>query len=161
MPGSQQPALAETGTIAGTTLDALDGEATIVRGSPALLAQRAVVLAAIGRSAESRAELAAVEKEARNSADTDLGRSWVLYTARTHLRKGDYATAVKMADALVAELPVSPLLAEALAVRGLAQSYTGRHDDARREFERAAELTSNTRMRERLLERAAGCKGAE
>ncbi|HEV8124309.1 MAG TPA: RNA polymerase sigma factor [Gemmatimonadales bacterium] len=43
------------------------------------------------------------------------------------------------------------------AVRGDLLSKLGRHQEARREFERAASLTQNTRERTLLLERAAAC----
>jgi predicted RNA polymerase sigma factor len=37
----------------------------------------------------------------------------------------------------------------------------GRRAEARAEFERAAQLTANTRQKNRLLERAAGCGEGE
>jgi RNA polymerase sigma-70 factor, ECF subfamily len=47
------------------------------------------------------------------------------------------------------------------AVRGDLLDKLGRRADARREFERAADLTRNSRERAVLLGRAARCAGAD
>jgi predicted RNA polymerase sigma factor len=47
------------------------------------------------------------------------------------------------------------------SVRGDLLFRLGRHAEARAEFERAAELTANTRERALLLARAAACEAAQ
>jgi predicted RNA polymerase sigma factor len=66
------------------------------------------------------------------------------------------ATGLELTDALTSEpsLEDYPLLP---SVRGDLLAKLGRYDEARTEFERAASLTRNERVRALQLERAAAC----
>ena len=67
------------------------------------------------------------------------------------------AAGLALVDALADELPGYHLLP---SVRGDLLQKLGRSDEARAEFQRAAELAMNSRERDLLLERAASCSQA-
>jgi RNA polymerase sigma-70 factor, ECF subfamily len=115
-----------------------------------------------------QAEIAACHARARVAQETDWKRISALYErlaaiAPSPVVELNRAVAVGMAygpkaglelvDALVSEpsLQAYHLLP---SVRGDLLAKVGRHDEARREFERAAALTRNVRERELLLDRA-------
>src|SRR5262249_38908245 len=85
-------------------------------------------------------ELTATESEASADPTSELGRMHRICAARAHLRRGDYARASELAEAAMAGKAPPALAAEALSIRGLAGSYTGRHDDALKSLEQAVSL---------------------
>jgi len=118
-----------------------------------------------------QATIAACHARARTAADTDWERIVALYDALAQLTPSpvvelNRAVAVAMAFGPAAGLRI----VEALAAEPALQSYhllpsvrgdllakLGRLEEARAEFEHAAELTRNARERELLLQRAAAC----
>ncbi|HJU84369.1 MAG TPA: hypothetical protein VJ600_09165, partial [Holophagaceae bacterium] len=118
-----------------------------------------------------QAEIAACHARARTPSETDWHRIVSLYTELARLTPSpvielNRAVAVSMAHgpqaglALVDALASEPSLARyhlLPSVRGDLLYKLGRQSEARREFERAAALTRNTRERGLLLARAASC----
>jgi predicted RNA polymerase sigma factor len=116
-----------------------------------------------------QAAIAACHARARSAEQTDWVRIAALYRVLVHIQPSpvvelNRAVAVGMASgpadglAIVDALVGVPALAsypQLPAVRGDLLARLGRHDEARREFERAAELTRNTRERTLFLDRAA------
>lgn len=116
-----------------------------------------------------QAAIAACHARARQAADTDWQRIAALYDALAQLTPSpvvelNRAVALAMAFGPAAGLEVVDGLMEVAAlkhyhllpsVRGDFLSRLGRRDEARREFERAAQLTRNERERALLLARAA------
>jgi predicted RNA polymerase sigma factor len=114
-----------------------------------------------------QAAIAACHARAGRGEDTDWPRIVALYDQLLALNPSpivalNRAVAVGMAKGPVAGLAaVDPLLSEASlksyhllpSVRGDFLAKLGRHEEARREFERAASLTQNGRERELLLSR--------
>jgi RNA polymerase sigma factor (sigma-70 family) len=118
-----------------------------------------------------QAAIAACHARASSPADTDWSRIAALYLVLAHVAPSpvvelNRAVAVGMAvgparglelvDALVAERALASY-PQLPAVRGDLLAKLGRHDEARREFERAAALTRNERERTLFLDRAAAC----
>jgi RNA polymerase sigma factor (sigma-70 family) len=122
-----------------------------------------------------QAEIAACHARANTAAETDWPRMAVLYAALARLDPSpvvelNRAVAVAMAQGPAAGLALADALCDSPAlrtyyllpaVRGDFLFKLGRHREARAEFERAAELTRNTRERALLLERAAACIAAQ
>jgi RNA polymerase sigma-70 factor (ECF subfamily) len=122
-----------------------------------------------------QAAIAACHARARTAAETDWTRIAALYAALVQLVPSpvielNRAVAVSMAFGpeagleLVDQLTSEPSLKGyhlLPGVRGDFLAKLGRFDEARRELERAASLTKNTRERELLLERAAACARGE
>ncbi|GAA4570119.1 RNA polymerase sigma factor [Micromonospora coerulea] len=120
-----------------------------------------------------QAEIAACHARARTPDQTDWARIAALYAELARLVPSpvvelNRAVAVSFADGPAAGLELARALAEepALAryhllpsVLGDLLAKLGRHNEARREFERAATLTDNARERALLLDRAAACAG--
>ncbi|GAB3965259.1 sigma-70 family RNA polymerase sigma factor [Plantactinospora veratri] len=120
-----------------------------------------------------QAAIAACHARARTAADTDWVRVAALYRVLVHVspspivelnRAVALANATGPADglAIVETLVDEPVLAgypQLPAVRGDLLARLGRHDEARREFSRAAELTRNARERTLFLDRAAEAAG--
>jgi RNA polymerase sigma factor (sigma-70 family) len=118
-----------------------------------------------------QAQIAACHARARRYEDTDWARIASLYADLAALTRSpvvelNRAVAVSMADGPAAGLAVTDglLAVEALrsyhllpSVRGDLLAKLGRTDEARAEFERAAELTSNEAERAHLLARARRC----
>jgi RNA polymerase sigma factor (sigma-70 family) len=118
-----------------------------------------------------QAAIAACHAQARTAQETDWARIVALYDALAQLAPSpvvelNRAVAVAMAFGPAAGLElVDALRSEPSlenyhlfpSVRGDLLAKLGRFDQARPEFERAAALTHNTRVRELLLERAAEC----
>ncbi|HYH61853.1 MAG TPA: RNA polymerase sigma factor [Solirubrobacterales bacterium] len=118
-----------------------------------------------------QAAIAACHAQARTAEETDWARIVALYDALAQLAPSpvvelNRAVAVAMAFGPAAGLElVDALSSEPLlenyhllpSVRGDLLARLGRFDQARPEFERAAALTRNARVRELLLERAAEC----
>jgi RNA polymerase sigma factor (sigma-70 family) len=116
-----------------------------------------------------QAAIAACHARARVAADTDWQRIAALYDALSQLMPSpvvelNRAVALSMAYGPAAGLEVVDSLLDEPAfrhyhllpsVRGDLLAKLGRNDEARVEFERAAELTQNLRERELLLARAA------
>jgi serine/threonine-protein kinase PknK len=111
----------------------------------------------IGRGSAQQAlrELRAVERDLSDEGHEVA--EWHLEKARAHLRVGDYDDAERHAALTltrlgasilgnvaegrsVADAGVGPKVAEALAVNGLAQSLSGRHDDATQTLRRSVEV---------------------
>jgi RNA polymerase sigma factor (sigma-70 family) len=117
-----------------------------------------------------QAALAACHARAVTADDTDWARIAALYAELMRLAPNpivelNRAVAVSMADGPAAGLVIVDALTAngALAgyhllpsVRGDLLEKLGRHDEAREEFERAAEMTRNERERAFLLQRAKG-----
>ncbi|MFC3504648.1 RNA polymerase sigma factor [Micromonospora krabiensis] len=116
-----------------------------------------------------QAEIAACHARARTPEETDWARIATLYVELARLVPSpvvelNRAVAVAQADGPAAGLELARKLADepALAqyhllpsVLGDLLAKLGRHDEARREFERAASLAGNARERALLLDRAA------
>jgi predicted RNA polymerase sigma factor len=122
-----------------------------------------------------QAAIAACHARARTAAETDWTGIAALYAALATLTPSpvvelNRAVAIGMAFGPAAGLElVDPLMFEPSlkayhllpSVRGDLLQKLGRLDEARAEFERAAELAKNARERQLLLDRAAACgKGA-
>ena len=118
-----------------------------------------------------QAAIAACHARAHTAAQTDWARIVALYDALVELTQSpvvelNRAVAVAMAfgpaaglelvDALVGE-PALKSYHLLPSVRGDLLAKLGRHEEARREFERAAGLAQNERERELLLARARSC----
>jgi RNA polymerase sigma factor (sigma-70 family) len=118
-----------------------------------------------------QAAIAACHARARTAAETDWTGIAALYDALAQLAPSPIvelnravalamafgpATGLELTDALTSEpsLEDYPLLP---SVRGDLLARLGRYDEARTEFERAASLTRNERVRALQLERAAAC----
>src|SRR5262249_60282384 len=120
-----------------------------------------------------QAAIAACHARARAPEETDWERIVALYDALAQLAPSpvvelNRAVAISMAFGpeagleLVDELTSEPSLKFyhlLPSVRGDLLAKLGRNEEARAEFERAAELTDNARERELLLKRAAACAG--
>jgi RNA polymerase sigma-70 factor (ECF subfamily) len=118
-----------------------------------------------------QAAIAACHAQARTAAETDWERIAALYDALAQLAPSpvvelNRAVAVAMAFGPAAGLELVDALSSEPSlesyhllpsVRGDLLARLGRFDQARPEFERAAALTHNARVRELLLERAAEC----
>ncbi|HEU5160163.1 MAG TPA: sigma-70 family RNA polymerase sigma factor [Streptosporangiaceae bacterium] len=120
-----------------------------------------------------QAAIAACHARADTPEATDWGRIAALYQVLAHVSPSpvvelNRAVAVGMADGPVPGLAVIDALVDAEpraladypqlpAVRGDLLAKAGRHDEARREFERAAARTRNERERAVFLDRAAAC----
>ncbi|MFY1688575.1 RNA polymerase sigma factor [Plantactinospora sp. WMMB782] len=116
-----------------------------------------------------QAAIAACHARARTAAETDWVRIAALYRVLVHVSPSpvvelNRAVAVGHASgpadglSIVDTLLAEPALAgypQLPAVRGDLLARLGRHDEARREFTRAAELTRNARERALFLDRAA------
>jgi RNA polymerase sigma factor (sigma-70 family) len=139
----------------------------IRRGLAAL--QRAEALGGVLGPYALQAAIAACHARARAPEETDWARIAALYDALAELAPSpvvelNRAVALAMAFGpatgleLVDELTSEPSLEEyhlLWSVRGDLLAKLGRHDEAREEFERAASLTRNGRLRTLNLERAA------
>ncbi|MEO8506156.1 MAG: DUF6596 domain-containing protein [Betaproteobacteria bacterium] len=118
-----------------------------------------------------QAAIAACHARARVAQDTDWPQIAALYDALAALTPSpvvelNRGVAVGMAFGPAAGLEIVDALTDAPSmrnyhllpsVRGDLLAKLGRHDEARAEFGRAAELTRNERERHLLLERAARC----
>lgn len=118
-----------------------------------------------------QAAIAACHARARTAEETDWKRIAALYGELAQLKPSpvvelNRAVAVAMADGpavgleLVDALTSEPSLENyhlLPSVRGDFLRKLGRSEEARREFERAASLTGNSRERELLLDRARAC----
>jgi RNA polymerase sigma-70 factor, ECF subfamily len=118
-----------------------------------------------------QAGIAACHSRARKADDTDWERIVALYDGLAQLMPSpvvelNRAVAVGMAFGPRAALQIVEALREdptldgyhlLPTVRGDLLEKLGRRAEARAEFERAAQLTANTRQRAALLERAAAC----
>ncbi|HEY6931287.1 MAG TPA: RNA polymerase sigma factor [Thermoanaerobaculia bacterium] len=121
-----------------------------------------------------QAAIAACHARARTGEETDWTRIAALYdelarVAPSPVVELNRAVAVSMASGPAAGLELIDRLASEPSlkayhllpsVRGDLLRKLGRRDEARVEFERAAEMTRNARERALLLERAADCAGA-
>ncbi|MER7889264.1 RNA polymerase sigma factor [Micromonospora sp. NPDC094482] len=118
-----------------------------------------------------QAEIAACHARARTPEETDWARIAALYAELARLVPSpvvelNRAVAIAQAEGPAAGLAAARALADepALAqyhllpsVLGDLLAKLGRHDEARQEFERAASLVDNARVRALLLDRAADC----
>lgn len=144
----------------------------LIRRGLAALARAESLGGALGPYA-LQAAIAACHGRARTAGETDWARIAALYDALAELAPSpivelNRAVALSMAFGPAAGLEVvDPLLAEPAlkgyhllpTVRGDLLFKLGRRDEARREFDRAAALTRNTRERALLLARARACSG--
>ncbi|QWF85046.1 RNA polymerase sigma factor [Amycolatopsis sp. CA-230715] len=118
-----------------------------------------------------QAAIAACHGRARTAEETDWVRIAALYTALAHLTPSPIVelnravalsmafgpgTGLELVDALVDE-PSLKRYHLLPSVRGDLLAKVGRFDEARAEFERAAEMTGNVREQALLRERAAAC----
>jgi RNA polymerase sigma factor (sigma-70 family) len=141
----------------------------IRRGLAAL--ERAEALGGANGPYALQAAIAACHARARAADQTDWTRIAALYEALGQLMPSpvvelNRAVAVAMAFGPAAGLELVDALTEEPSlkayhllpsVRGDLLAKVGRLDEARKEFERAAEMTRNARERDLLLERAAAC----
>jgi RNA polymerase sigma factor (sigma-70 family) len=141
------------------------------RGLAAL--QRAEELGGAAGLYALQAAIAACHARARTAEETDWKRIAALYAELAELAPSpivelNRAVALAMAFGPAAGLEVVDKLTSEPSlrnyhllpsVRGDFLFKLGRIDEARREFERAASLTRNTRERDLLLERARACAG--
>ncbi|MFC4898317.1 RNA polymerase sigma factor [Streptosporangium amethystogenes subsp. fukuiense] len=142
----------------------------IRRGLEAL--ERAEALGTLGPYG-LQAAIAACHARARSTDDTDWERMAALYRVLAHLTPSpvvelNRAVAVSRAYGPARGLEIVDGLAAERALRGYPQlpavrgdllARLGRLDEAREEFERAAELTRNERERTLFLSRAAATRG--
>ncbi|HZF47991.1 MAG TPA: sigma 54-interacting transcriptional regulator [Polyangiaceae bacterium] len=135
--------------------------------SPPLAIARARLFTNRGEAARALAELALVRDEVLASDRVELAAGWLLHAARASLRAGEYGDAERLSrevsvrlklhelegddsDVTLSEgieqeeramLDLSPevrlIAADAMAVRGLSQSFASRHRDAKRSLVRA------------------------
>jgi RNA polymerase sigma factor (sigma-70 family) len=141
----------------------------IHRGLAAL--QRALSLGGSPGPYTLQAQLAACHARARTAGETDWAQIAELYAALGALSPSpvvelNRAVAISMARGPAEALPlVDALMSEPSlrgyhllpSVRGDLLAKLGRKEEARAEFERAAQLTRNEREKTLLLERAAAC----
>jgi transcriptional regulator with GAF, ATPase, and Fis domain len=125
-------------------------------GSVAIALARAKLAIGRGSAQQALRELRAVERKL--SDDDHEVAEWHLEKARAHLRVSDYDDAERHAGLTLSRLGASEMgrdlgegarsqtsstaakVAEALAVSGLAQSLSGRHDDATQTLRRGVEV---------------------
>jgi RNA polymerase sigma factor (sigma-70 family) len=145
----------------------------LIRRGLAALARAEELDGALGPYA-LQAAIAACHGRARTAEVTDWARIAGLYETLAQVAPSpvvelNRAVALAMAEGPAVGLAlVDTLISEPAlqgyhllpGVRGDLLSRLGRFDEARAELERAASLTRNTRERELLLERAAGCARA-
>lgn len=144
----------------------------IRRGLAALERAEALAAAARGLGVYTlQAAIAACHARARTAEETDWQRIAALYDALAQLAPSpvielNRAVALAMAFGPTAGLEIVDTLRDdpqlkdyhlLPAVRGDLLEKLGRHDEARREFERAAALARNARERTLLEQRAAAC----
>ncbi len=144
----------------------------IERGLKALArAQRMTASAAPGRYA-LQAAIAACHAGARRAEDTDWARIAALYAALGRIVPSpvielNRAVAVARAEGPAVALPLIDALRAAPALRGYGLLHAargdllrqlGRFDEARIEFERAADLAGNTRDRDLMRSQAEACR---
>ncbi|WP_375452808.1 RNA polymerase sigma factor [uncultured Devosia sp.] len=136
------------------------------RGLDAL--ERAIALGGAEKPYALQAAIAACHARARKAADTDWPRIAALYAVLAQVTPSpvielNRAVAISMADGPVAALALIDTIKDDPAlkayhllfgVRGDMLSKLGRHDEARREFRKAAQLTQNAREKAYLLGRA-------
>ena len=138
----------------------------IARGLAAL--RRAEALGGADGPYALQAAIAACHARARTAGETDWGRIVSLYerlcvVSPSPVVQLNHAVAVSMAFGPQAGLALVDTIASADALRGYhllpsvrgdLLARLGRQDEARREFERAAAMTRNSRERDLLLQRA-------
>ncbi len=121
-----------------------------------------------------QAAIATCHAQAHSAEETDWPRIATLYEMLVHLTPSpvvelNRAVAVAMAFGpaaglrLVDELTTQPAIESyhlLPTVRGDLLAKLGRHEEAREEFHRAADLTGNARERALLRQRADACAGA-
>ncbi|WP_437968254.1 sigma 54-interacting transcriptional regulator [Sorangium sp. So ce260] len=137
--------------------------------SPVVVIARARLAMNRGDTARALAELARAKDQVEASGDHAQAAFWSLQMARALLRTGDYGEAERRAGeavervgpikleaelagesrsqlATAAAFGASPeaIVAEAVATRGLAQSFASRHEDAKRTLEHAVRLARLT-----------------
>ncbi|AUX39193.1 protein kinase [Sorangium cellulosum] len=138
-------------------------------GAPVVVIARARLAMNRGDPARALAELRRVQDEVEASGDSALAAFWSLQMSRALVRSGDYGEAERRASEaaervgpirLEAELARGPhsahgpgaafgaspeaILAEAVAMRGLSQSFASRHEEAKRTLEQAVRLARLT-----------------
>ncbi|MEZ4220877.1 MAG: sigma 54-interacting transcriptional regulator [Polyangiaceae bacterium] len=111
---------------------------TLDEGDPLGVAlARARLCIGLGEAARALELLRAVEKRARSSEDSDAGRTWRLILARAQFGMGEYEQTLALTQPLLDDS--GALGSEALAFRGAALSFLGRHDEARADMQKAVE----------------------
>ncbi|WP_437725089.1 sigma 54-interacting transcriptional regulator [Sorangium sp. So ce861] len=153
---------------AAEALGRLEGDGSPA-GVPVVVIARARLAMNRGDTARALAELARAKDQVEASGDRAQAAFWSLQMARALLRTGDYGEAERRAGEAVervgpvkleAALPGEPrpelataaafgaspeaIVAEAVATRGLAQSFASRHEDAKRTLEHAVRLARLT-----------------
>ena len=109
----------------------------------AIATARARLAVGLGEASVALSELESVRAIAQQEPDTPAGKAWRLYLGRAHVGLADYATALEVMAPLIDD--PTPIGVEALAFKGSALSFLGRHDEAR-------ELLTRAVMRARELE---------
>jgi len=131
--------------------------------TPLMAIARARLATSRGDAPKALAELSRVEEVVLSGGDDVLAASWLLHAARASLRLGDYAESQKRAaqveerlgtsaqEAIVISADTGAQIAipgdparlvaiEAFTVRGLAESFASRHEEAKVTLERSVRL---------------------
>ncbi len=129
--------------IATATVERLAGQAASALGRLRRIAKKTepIALAAVQLELGETKEAAAGLERARKAAKDD--RTWVAATqllARALTKQGRYAEAAAEADAALARSPESLARADLLETAGVARSFCGEAERARRDLEQAAAL---------------------
>ena len=98
---------------------------------------RARLAIGLGEAAKALEILRGVEKQAQKQPKSELGKAWRVILARAHFGMGEYEQTLSLAQPLLEE--PGALGAEALAFRGAALSFLGRHEEAETDMQRAVE----------------------
>ncbi len=98
---------------------------------------RARLSIGLGEAGAALQILRGVEKQARAASAGELGKIWRVIFARAHFGMGEYEQTLSLAQPLLEE--PGAVGAEALAFRGAALSFLGRHDEAQADMQRAVE----------------------
>ncbi|MBK7582558.1 MAG: sigma 54-interacting transcriptional regulator [Myxococcales bacterium] len=105
---------------------------------------RARLSVGLGEAKQALEVLEGARAEAEAQPDSASGKAWRLYLVRAHVGLAEYAKVLELVEAITDD--ESPLGVEALAFKGSALSFLGRHDEARelltRAVVRARELVS-------------------
>ena len=102
---------------------------------------RARIALGRGDTAGAVNELSAIETSALQGASR---RAWQAVRTRAHLRAGEYAEAVRLAQAVVDAGATDALAADALSSRGVALAFTGEDTLARAALEQAVRVARAT-----------------
>jgi transcriptional regulator with GAF, ATPase, and Fis domain/tetratricopeptide (TPR) repeat protein len=104
----------------------------------AMAIARARLAVGLGEAPNALEHLMAVKESAAREPSSPLGKAWQLYLMRAYVGLGDYAKAIETVEAIADD--ASALGAEALAFKGSAVSFLGKHEEARELLTRAVSV---------------------